>query len=100
MTTALEEGRSIEIRGRRLSGRTTLLDRLGELSTSRRVPHRRVEGSEPLRDHPFGALLISGLLESATLAGPNPLRAAVEALRQARGAATPRDGLFEEVGTA
>ncbi len=27
-------------------------------------------------------------------------RAAVEALRQARGAATPRDGLFEEVGTA
>lgn len=82
MTTALEEGRSIEIRGRRLSGRTTLLDRLAELSTSRRVPHRRVEGSEPLRDHPFGALLISGLLESATLAGPNPLRAAVEAVRR------------------
>lgn len=82
MTTALEEGRSIEIRGRRLSGRTTLLDRLGELSTSRRIPHRRVEGSEPLRDHPFGALLISGLLESATLAGPNPLRAAVEAVRR------------------
>ncbi len=27
-------------------------------------------------------------------------RAAVEALRQARGAATPRDGLFEEVGSA
>ncbi|MEH3069302.1 MAG: hypothetical protein PGN15_15170 [Aeromicrobium erythreum] len=56
--------------------------RLAELSTSRRIPHRRVEGSEPLRDHPFGALLISGLLESATLAGPNPLRAAVEAVRR------------------
>jgi DNA-binding CsgD family transcriptional regulator len=82
MVEAAAAGRSVEIRGRRLAGRTHLLGALAAGLTARGIPWERVDASVPLRRHPYGALRISGLAQAVDPAAGDALLATVVAVEE------------------
>ncbi len=80
MVQAAAAGRSVEIRGRRLAGRTHLLGALAAGLTARGITWERIDASAPLRRHPYGALRISGLTQAVAPSVGDVLLATVVAV--------------------
>lgn len=82
---AVRSGRNVEIRGRRLAGRTCVLEQIGTALAEHGVGVHHVAGSGVLRERRLGALELAGLVDSSVLAAPNPLAQALEVVRERLG---------------
>lgn len=79
--TAVRDGRSVEVTGQRLSGRSRFLTDVATALDGEDVTVHRLSGSELLRDRRFGALELAGLVDSTVLSASSPLATAVGNLR-------------------